>query len=302
MSARRLPLLLLAAGLLASTTAEARIGFGDPLEAYREREPEQLFLLEGYLRMRGALYGNLDLDRGPSPSTGKPLWPDGETPLDLTTGGDLRVRLEPTFFLGGDARFVLEVDVLDNLSLGQRPRGTPYKGVPGIVAGTAFQEPADALSRAFRVQSAYGEVALPFGVLAAGRMPSHFGLGIVANAGDDLDDDLNDRADRVAFVTPLFGHYVALGFDLASSRPALAAPLGATEPHRLSDQQRALSLALLRYHAPWELELYREAGWLVFDYGVAGSFAWQRRDTPDFYQDLADAFGATDRAQVRRDF
>ena len=43
----------------------------------------------------------------------------------------------------------------------------------------------------------------PIGILAAGRMGSHWGLGMLANGGDCLDCDAGDAADRIAFVTPL---------------------------------------------------------------------------------------------------
>lgn len=295
-------LLLACLVLGAASPALGRVGFGDPMEPWREREPGQWLRFDGYLRLRGALYGNLDLDRGPSPTTGKPLWPDGETPLDVTAGSDLRARLKPSVFLGDEVRLVFEVDVLDGVALGQSPRGAPYKGRPAIVAGTTFQDPIGVLDGAFQVRSAYAEVALPFGVLSVGRGPSHFGLGIAANAGDDLDDDVGDRADRVAFVTPLFGHYLGASFDWAAAGPRGIDPASAPAARRISDAQQSVSLSLLRYRAPWEVELYRAAGRLVLDYGVAGSAQWQHKDAPSFYQDLEDALSGGASTRVRRDY
>lgn len=298
---RRAPLVLLALLALAAGDASARVGFGDPAETFREREAEQWLVPHGHLRLRGALYNNLDLDRGPSPSTGTPLWPEGQGPLDTTTGADLRVRLSPSFFLGDDVRVFVEVDLLDNVSLGARPRGVPYKGGAKLVAGTAFQDPLDSVAGAFRVRTAVGEVNTPFGFLTAGRAPSHFGLGIAANAGDDLDDDGGDRSDRVAFVSPLFGHFVAASFDWAATGAAGQNVVRAPDPRVVSDQVQALSFAILRYRAPWEVELYREAGHFVFDYGAAFSTQWQRTDVPGFYQELDPALAA-DSARVRRDY
>jgi uncharacterized protein (TIGR04551 family) len=287
--------------VVASGAASARVGFGDPAEPFRERAPDDWIVVDGHLRLRGAVFGNLDLDRGPSPSTGKPLWPAGEGPLDTTTGADMRVRLAPSFFLGDDVRVFLEVDLLDNVALGVRPRGTPYAGAPGIVAGGAFQEPLDFATGAFRVRSAVGEVLTPFGTLSAGRAPSHFGLGIAANAGDDVDDDGGDRADRVAFVTPLFGHFVAASFDWAASGAAGGDPLSSPDPRRFSDEVHSLAVALLRFRSPWEVELYREAGRVVFDYGAAFSTQWQRTDVPGFYQSFDPAL-ASDAARVPRNY
>ena len=49
------------------------------------------------------------------------------------------------------------------------------------------------------VRAVWGEVLLKnIGMLKFGRMPSHFGLGIAANAGDDLDEPL----DGILYGTP----------------------------------------------------------------------------------------------------
>jgi uncharacterized protein (TIGR04551 family) len=287
--------------VVGTSTAEARVGFGDPAETWREREADEMFLFDAHLRMRAAHYGNLDLDRGVSPSTGKALWPAGEGPLDSTAGTDMRVRLAPSFFFGDDVRLFLEVDLLDNITLGASPRGTPYGTTDALVFGTAFQEPLTAAMGAFRVRTAVAEARTPFGVLVAGRAPSHFGLGIAANAGDALDDDGGDRADRVAFVTPILGHFVGVGLDWAASGPVVAAPAFGPAPGRISDGVHGASMAIVRYHAPWEVELYRRAGRFVFDYGAAVSGQMQRTDSPSFYRTLDRAVGLADDQTVRRD-
>ena len=248
-----------------ATAASARVGMGDPVEPWRERAPDELLILHGHLRLRPALYQNLDLDRGPS-SDGSSLWPTGAPDLDLTTGGDLRLRVAPSIFLSDEARVFVEIDVLDNASLGARPRFTPFQGRTGIVAGTPFQEPLTALDGAFAVRTAMGEVLTPFGVLSAGRMPSHFGLGIGANAGDGVDDDLGDRADRVAFVAPLFGHFLALALDIGASGPAGPVPGLGPAPRNPLVSEQALSLALVKFRAPWEVEAYRKEGYVVVDH------------------------------------
>ncbi|MDP2340491.1 MAG: hypothetical protein Q8O67_06020 [Deltaproteobacteria bacterium] len=291
---------------IVAATASARVGMGDPVEPWREKKPDQLFLLHGHLRLRPALYQNLDLDRGPS-SDGSFLWPAGATDLDLTTGGDLRLRISPSIFLSDEARVFVEIDVLDNVALGARPRFTPFEGRTGIVAGTPFQEPLTALDGAFAVRTAMGEVLTPFGVLSAGRMPSHFGLGIGANAGDSIDDDLGDRADRVAFVAPLFGHYVAAALDVGASGPAGPSAFGGGAglgplPRNPLVSEQAISLALLKFRAPWEVEAYRKEGYVVVDYGLATAIEWQVNDVPGFYQDFDAELGLDPDAVVYRGY
>jgi len=286
---------------LAARDASARVGFGDPAKTWRDREPDDVLLFDAHLRLRGALYGNLDLDRGVSPSTKRPLWPEGEGPLDHTAGTDARVRLAPSIFMGDDVRLFIEVDLLDNVTLGAAPRGTPYGTSDALVFGTAFQEPLTTAMGAFRVRTAVAEARTPFGVLVAGRAPSHFGLGIAANAGDALDDDGGDRADRVAFVTPLFGHFFAVGLDWAASGPVVAAPAFGPAPGRVSDGVHGASIAFVRHRAPWEVDLYRRAGRFTLDYGAALSGQFQHQDAPSFYRTLERAAGIEEAAFVRRD-
>lgn len=288
MSASRL---LCVCTCLCAFAASARTGMGDPIETWREKEPDDVAVFHGHLRLRGAGFSNLDLDRGPS-SDGSFLWPAGITPLDLTGGSDMRVRLAPSFFLGDSARVFLEIDLLDNVALGARPRFTPFTS-PSLVAASPFQEPLTALDGAFKVRTAMGEVLLPFGVLSAGRMPSHFGLGIAANDGGDVDDDLGDRADRVAFTLPIFGHIVSAAWDVGASGPSgQALPGLGPSPRNLLVGEQSVSLALLKFRAPWEVEMLRSDDRIVVDYGVALSYEWQDKDVPGFY--VADARGGFD--------
>jgi uncharacterized protein (TIGR04551 family) len=282
--------------------AHARVGFGDPVEPYRDHQPGQTLDLHAHLRLRTALYGNMDLDRGPSPTSGQPLWPKGETPLDLTAGGDLRLRVAPTLWLGEEARIVMEIDVLDNVALGATPKGTPYQGRAAVVTGTVFQDPYSLSSGILRIRTAFAEVVTPVGVLSAGRSPTHFGLGIGSNAGDAMDDDKGDRADRVAFVMPVLGHFLATSLDLSATGPRGVPAVSAPQPQLPSLAQPAVSVALLRYRAPWEVEANRARNRWLLDYGAAGSVQVQRNDAPVFYQSLQGMGGLAAAEHVRRDY
>lgn len=288
--------------LLLGTQAAARTGMGDPIEPWREKKPDEVAVFHGHLRLRGGLFSNLDLDRGAS-SDGSFLWPAGTTPLDLTAGSDMRVRLAPSFFLGDSARVFLEIDLLDNVALGARPRFTPFGGEPSLVAASPFQEPLSAIDGAFRVRTAMGEVLLPFGVFAAGRMPSHFGLGIAANDGADVDDDLGDRADRVAFTMPILSHVVSAAFDVGATGPSgQTLPALGPSPRSLLVSEQSFSLALLKFRSPWEVEMLRRDGRIVVDYGVAASVEWQTHDVPGFYVDFDQQLGNDPGAVVERGY
>jgi uncharacterized protein (TIGR04551 family) len=295
-----------------STTTSARTGMGDPVQPWREKKPDEWLVLDGHLRLRSALFSNLDLDRpaGVVGAGSTALWPAGTGALDATAGHDLRLRLAPSFFVGDVARVVVEVDLLDNTALGARPRFTPFRDTTGLVAAAPFAA-QPSLGDVATLRSAWGEVLLPVGVLSAGRMPSHFGMGIAANDGADVDDDLGDRADRVAFAMPVLGHVVAAAFDVGASGPSALgtrplAGLGPTPRNALVAEQ-SLSLAFLRFHAPWEVQMLTHAqtpagGRTVVDYGVALSYEWQDDDVPGYWVAFDDGTGDDEAAVVRRGY
>ena len=170
---------------------------GQDIEAKSETEVE----VHGALRLRGSLLNNLDLDRGLTPS-GTPFFyvPLDDPTAQTLTHADMRLRSDLSVYVPAASIAVkMRVDLLDNLALGSAPDGPP--------AGSLGQEPPEA---AFRIKRAYGEALLPFGLLAAGRMGSHWGLGMLTNGGDCADCDSGDAADRVALITPLAGHIWAL--------------------------------------------------------------------------------------------
>lgn len=264
--------LLCLGGLLCllGTPAHARTGTGDPVEVFREREPDESVVLHGHLRLRSAAYFNLDLDRGPSPTTQVPLFP-GDEDGSLVTGHDARLRLTPSFFLGDELRLFLDADLV-NARLGVPASGGPITSatVPG---------PSTSL---VDVRALGVDWMLPFGVVSLGRMPAHFALGIAANDGADLDDDDGDRADRLAVVLPVHGLLIAAAVDVLPQQSLLG--------------EQAVTLAAMKWRAPWELELYRKADRAVFDWGVAMSLGWQSKDAPGVWTLLKD-----DPTRVRRD-
>ena len=307
MSGRVTLIAVVLAVLVQSHKADARTGMGDPVEPWRSKEPDEWLVFHGHLRLRSALMHDLDLQRAPS-STGAVLWPRGDN--GTTIGHDLRLRLSPSVFLGDSVRLFVELDVLDNVALGARPRFSPFGGTPALVAAAPFQEPLSGVDGAFRVRTAMAEVLLPIAVVSAGRMPSHFGLGIAANDGGGLDggvggldDDLGDRADRVAVTVPVFGHVVSTALDVGASGPSGQALPGYGPAPRLPQvSEQSVSLALLRFHAPWEAELLRNDGRLVVDYGVAGSVEWQNDDVPGFYVAFDQRLANDQNAVVRRGY
>jgi uncharacterized protein (TIGR04551 family) len=134
-------------------------------------------------------------------------------------------------------------------------------------------------------------------------MGSQFGLGIAANSGDCLDCDFGDTADRIAFITPILGHILALAYDFTAAGPLAAQPGHATwiglDP---STNVQTLNFALMRYDAPDAIERRLRAGRMTFDYGAFYSHRWQQNDAPVDYLPISGEIAVTPAQIVPRGF
>lgn len=150
-------------------------------------------------------------------------------------GANMRLRLNPDLHISDNLRIRAQIDMLDNIVLGSTPEG--YGNVPGASGGyqvvarggyaplSAFSSTQWAPTAGFNstknsitVKRAWGEYASPVGQLRFGRMPSHWGLGMIANSGDGHDSDWQSTADRIMFITghPAWDLYGAFAWDFAN--------------------------------------------------------------------------------------
>jgi uncharacterized protein (TIGR04551 family) len=264
--------------LLAAPRHARATGFHEIGQDFIPREKTEVDV-DGYFRTRGELVDNLDLDRGLTPS-GDPLFPVSASrpQTQVFSHWDMRWRTNLRLYAPGSmvavkARF----DVLDNVAFGSLPEGIPS-------ATTTQLQGADAI----RVRRVYGELLLPFGLLAAGRMGTHWGLGMVANGGDCLDCDTSDATDRIAFITPLFDHIWAFAYDFSATgtqvpRRAVDRTIG-FEP---STDVRTLTFAWLKWHDEGSQARRAKAGKTTVDYGSYLTYRWQNEDVPGTYVPVA---------------
>lgn len=135
--------------------------------------------------------------------------PGGHT-QDLTKANFMtqRLRLEPAIVYGPDpdapigaVRF--QIDALDDVVWGDNTRlaRTPLFATELSATGReGVEQPS------LEVKRAWLELMLPVGQLRVGRMGSHWGMGLLANSGDGLDDDFGDNRfgtvnDKILFAT-----------------------------------------------------------------------------------------------------
>lgn len=271
-------------------------------------KPELNFLeFDGYFRFRYDLFKTLDLGLfsrivgTPPVSTG--AFPNGFSPnvplciiaetcrdADTIGGANMRLRLEPILNVSEDIKIKAQIDVLDNLVLGSTPDGLPQSySVPVLAFSQNQNTPSDginSLADSIRVKRVWAEVMTPIGQLRVGRMPSQFGLGILANDGSGLDADYGDSNDRILFATKLAGHYIVPAFDWNVAGPTSAiraAPGGQPFDRDQRDDVDQYILAIAKRDSEQEIKDKLENDELVFNYGTYLVYRTQALDAADYY-------------------
>jgi uncharacterized protein (TIGR04551 family) len=191
------------------------------------RKRWKLFELDGYYRFRTDWFKNFHLGYNELDATN----PDGGLPFGRTIGcraantemqpcegnlssANMRLKLMPTFNIDENTAVFTEVDVLDNVVLGSNSDSLRLDGTtndppigPFGDGQTTPQQGVNSNEDAILVRRVWAEVGLPLGILKFGRMPDHWGMGIMANSGTedtfnggiDLDADYGDTVDRLSF-------------------------------------------------------------------------------------------------------
>lgn len=160
---------------------------------------------------------------------------------------NLRLRLNPEIHISDNLRILTQIDLLDNLVLGStpesyalKPGGTGTTGYSAALSGyngyaplssfATTQGPPTAGVNGYRnsveVQRAWAEYLTPLGQIRFGRMPNHWGLGMLVNSGDCLDCDYQTNADRLMFVSGLksLDLYFGGSWDFVATGPTSATP------------------------------------------------------------------------------
>ncbi|HUJ60966.1 MAG TPA: TIGR04551 family protein [Kofleriaceae bacterium] len=267
------------------------------------RKRYRLLELDGYFRVRTDWFKNFNLGFNDEPGLGGAPFPRAlgcssqmvGHPCDNSIGSaNMRLRLEPTINVNEGTSVHVQADVFDNTNLGSTPTGIDLSGIytgstlPPLGAFGDTQSPpvkgVNSASDAIQVKRAWAEVAVPLGVIKAGRQPNQWGMGIYANAGGldpvtgnyDYDADYGDSVDRVSFTagipgTPLRA-MVATDWNwtgLASNQTS--ANVGNEEhPFDLDDSDDATSYVgvVSKIDTPQDFKDAQDRGDTIFDYGV----------------------------------
>ena len=264
-----------------------------------ERRKLDFLQLNGYLRVRGDLFDNLDLHRDADPDKfflfPRPLR-DANNRGTLTSG-NMRFRLEPTLNVSEQVRVLAQLDLLDNIVLGSTTQGLFARsdGVQFPFDARGQVPPSDGVNadrNSIVVKRAWGEVQTPVGLVSFGRMPSSWGLGIVANAGNGIEDDFGDSVDRLQFAlgplsTPigklvLVPMYEIVATGVTSQDTSVARGLGQPFDRDTADDAKAVGIKIVRQDTDEELKRKLERNQGSFSYGAWYMYKTQSFEFPQF--------------------
>jgi uncharacterized protein (TIGR04551 family) len=165
-------------------------------------------------------------------------------------GANLRFRLNPELHISDNLRIKTQIDILDNVVFGSTPEGYEfnpasdggYQVLPrsgylpnGYLDGT--QSPprsgVNSLQDSVSVKRAWAEFTTPLGEARFGRMPNHWGLGMVFNGGDGYDDDAQSTVDRIMFASgiKLIDLVIAGMWDFPHEGPTTGVPIAGSEQY-----------------------------------------------------------------------
>lgn len=135
-------------------------------------------------------------------------------------GANLRFRLNPEVHVSDNLRLVSQIDLLENVVLGSTPTRSA-NGAAFSFGSDTIEPPAsgsNSIRDSIAVKRVWGEFSTPVGELRFGRMPNHWGLGMLYNSGDGHDDDFQSTIDRLQFVTGIkpLELYLSAAWDFPS--------------------------------------------------------------------------------------
>lgn len=262
-------------------------------EITEDKRKLELFVPDGYFRVRPELFHRFDLNRAPDPS-GYSIFPRSPaSERERTVAGvNMRFRFEPTFNISEEVRIRLQIDALDNALFGSSPdyqfmRNPAYARDAFSLFSQSQNPPQfglNSIADSIAVKRIYGEVSTPVGILRFGRMGSHWGLGMLHNDGNGIDDDLGDTVDRLSFVAePFSGFFVTPMLDFNAEGPTNTNGGGQIFDASNGDDAHSFLIALARRDTDTQAKAKLDSGSFVFNYGAHFTYRVQNYEATNFF-------------------
>ncbi|MBM4394252.1 MAG: hypothetical protein FJ087_01020 [Deltaproteobacteria bacterium] len=174
----------------------------------------------GYFRLRFNDFYRLDL--GAAGASGVPVGLERTATnqaLGRSTGNvetaNLRLSWRPTLRVGEYLTINTRIDFLDNMVLGETPAlAGPSAPVSFARTQAPLSDGGNSVRDSARVKAAWADIRLFERIhVLGGRMPEHFGLGILRNDGRGTDSDFGDFTDAVFVKVKLATAWFRIGME-----------------------------------------------------------------------------------------
>ncbi len=249
---------------------------------------------------------------------------DFQTPCQdkSQAGANMRFRINPELHISDNLRILSQFDLLDNMVLGSTPdtyaikpntkvasdngsgyTAAGYNGYAPLSGFTTTQGSPTSAVNGYRnsidVKRVWAEYGTPIGQLRFGRMPNHWGLGMVANSGDGIDSDYQSTIDRIMFVTGIksIDLYFAGMWDFVNTGATNASPFDVYggQPYNLSNLSNVNQWGLIVAHRtnPDRQREILARGGLVLNAGLYTTLRTQYLDLDDATRDASGAITGT---------
>jgi len=188
----------------------------------------------------------------------------------LREATDFRLRLAPALGIGEKAKVLMVVDLF-SVQAGEggwSSTALEFMNYYAIDPPGSFDSPLDSAS----IRALWAEVDL-FHIVTAkfGRLPAHFGMGLVENDGSGMDMDGGDVVDSIALTADLAGYELFLSWDWPLEGYNVENPFSPWgEPHDPGDLDDILQF---RFVVSQHLDNPKHAEF--FGWGVYNRLRWQ---------------------------
>lgn len=167
------------------------------------------FAAHGYLRTRLVYYHDLDTQK-PNANVNQGGLGDNDRFGSILFLQE-RLRVEPILKINNNLSIQATFDILDNITAGTEVTKkldflSPIVGtiqLPGAGGALGVTGGEAGENKVLNVRRAFMDILTPGGKFRIGRQPSHFGLGIFQNDGNEFNDDFGDTSDRILYLASL---------------------------------------------------------------------------------------------------
>jgi uncharacterized protein (TIGR04551 family) len=207
-------------------------------------------------------------------------------------GANLRFRLAPEFHVSDNLRVLSQIDLLDNVVLGSTPTGydvnngsvmerSGYAPLGVLDDGSAAPNGGrNSLRDSIIVKRVWAEWVTPVGQLRFGRMPNHWGLGMVHNSGDGHDDNYQSTIDRAQIISGVksLDLYATAAMDFINEGPTSdTLSLRRGQPYDVAqlDDVNQYTFSIMRKKSPELVRAALNRGELVVNGGLQVQYRHQ---------------------------